>query len=280
MLFTIVVATKNVQQSLSDTFSSIISQSYKQIEIVIQDANSSDGSLVAVNETLRRSSLIYSVVSEQDCGVYDAWNKALKRANGEWILFLGAGDTLKDETALNDAVSFLKNVPEGIMYVYTPLELYYPDGALLERVFPSKEEAWAKRVRGMPLPHPATFHRRALFNTHAFDPGFRIAGDYDFVACTLTYDNFLAYERPITRMIAGGLSSSLEHCYDTIIEARQVVKKYFPEFQEGFVGPKTLCYYWLWKNISKIIGKRKAAYMADQINWVWKRSPRFWSRLV
>ena len=85
---TVIVATYNCESTLADCLNSIVSQTVKS-ELIVIDGGSTD----STNSIIKNyeDNLSY-YISEKDQGVYDAWNKALKKATGEWIIFLGSDD--------------------------------------------------------------------------------------------------------------------------------------------------------------------------------------------
>ena len=97
--FTIITATRNAAAALQRLLDSLAGQTCRDFELVLQDGASTDGT-TAVAEACRGRLPALVVASEPDAGIYDAWNKALQRAAGEWILFLGADDRLAAEDTL------------------------------------------------------------------------------------------------------------------------------------------------------------------------------------
>jgi glycosyltransferase involved in cell wall biosynthesis len=90
---TIITSVFNAVNDLSTTIDSVLCQTYTNIEYIIIDAGSEDGTVDVLREYENKISYW---ISEHDNGIYDAWNKALKKATGDWILFLGAGDHLRE----------------------------------------------------------------------------------------------------------------------------------------------------------------------------------------
>lgn len=100
-LFSIIIPTSNSGELINKSLCSIVQQTFTDYEIIIQDGLSIDNTISIIEEIKRRySSISIKVFQEQDRGVYDAMNKALKKANGEWIYFLGSDDALYDKEVL------------------------------------------------------------------------------------------------------------------------------------------------------------------------------------
>ncbi|WP_304008604.1 glycosyltransferase, partial [Desulfovibrio piger] len=96
-LLSIIIATRNCADDLKKNLDSISQTIWDVTEIIIQDGNSSDHTL---SVAASYPQLNLHVESSPDTGVYDAWNKAVQRASGEWILFMGAGDFLCVSTSV------------------------------------------------------------------------------------------------------------------------------------------------------------------------------------
>ena len=94
---TVVTVTYNAQDYLEKTIQSIISQSYSDIEYIIIDGGSTDGTLDIIKKYEKN---ITYWVSESDNGIYDAMNKGIKKASGEWINFMNAGDGFVDTNSI------------------------------------------------------------------------------------------------------------------------------------------------------------------------------------
>ena len=103
--FSIITVTYNAEKVLEDTIQSIVTQSYKNVEYIIVDGGSTDGTLSIVNKYKEH---IHTLVSEPDKGLYDAMNKGLKLATGDYVWFLNAGDTLYTADTVQRIVASLK----------------------------------------------------------------------------------------------------------------------------------------------------------------------------
>lgn len=161
----------NDRAGLAAALDSVLAQTFEGWELVVVDGGSTDGS---AEEIRSREARIASWVSEKDGGIFDAQNKGLARARGEYVLFLNAGDRL----ASPDALGRLMEPPPTEDLVYGDAWFLWkgklrpwrqPDRLTLEYL-----------MRGS-LAHQATAFRRALFDRVGLaDTSFRIAGDYEF----------------------------------------------------------------------------------------------------
>ena len=225
--FTIITATRNAAATLPRLLESLAGQTCRVFELIIQDGASTDDT-VAVAEAWRERLPALSLASEPDTGIYDAWNKALRRIRGQWVLFLGSDDRLDSDTVLEQGLTVLGQAPDTAQYAGGMLQTIAvtgePLGLLRYHLNVGPKNTW----RTMPFPHPALFHRRSLFDGAGFDATLRIAGDYDFVCRTWTEENgSLVLPFVITKMRRGGISDSPASTLRVRWESALVSARYF-----------------------------------------------------
>lgn len=180
-LISIIVAVYNGKVTLQQCIDSVAQQTYRNKELIIIDGGSTDGTVELLK--MNRNKFNYWV-SEPDRGIYNAWNKGLSQAQGEWICFMGVDDYIWDRTVLERMAAQLVTLPSTIRVAYGKIMLIGDDGKALHQV----GESWVqvkKTFISMPymnIPHVGTMHRRSLFEQHGkFDESFRIAGDYELL---------------------------------------------------------------------------------------------------
>lgn len=103
-LISIIIATYNAGSTLESCLKSIIAQKNDLIELLIIDGKSSDNTLKIVNAYRNQIDIF---ISEKDKGIYDAWNKGIVLANGQWIMFIGADDILYSDV-LEGYIDFIR----------------------------------------------------------------------------------------------------------------------------------------------------------------------------
>ena len=175
LLVSIIIGVLNGEAYLEAAIQSIRQQTYRDVELIVVDGGSSDGTV----EVLRRhSDFIDYWISEPDGGLYEAWNKGVKLAKGEWIAFLGADDCYEPD-AIARYVDFIQSSERELDYVSSRMRARYPDGSI--------QDSWgcmeldAFRVY-MNVTHFGSFHHRRLFERFGeFDTSYRIAADYEFL---------------------------------------------------------------------------------------------------
>jgi len=215
----VIIAVLNGARTLQATLDSILAQTYDQVEVVVMDGGSTDGTTELLE---RNGDRITFWASEPDTGVYNAWNKALDHVTGDWVLFLGADDHLHDPEVLAGVAAALAADRGAHRVAFGDMDKHNADGSL----YPRRGRPWTKGRRkwfrrGHMIPHPATFHHRSLFDEGRFDEGFAIAGDYEFLLRELTGHDPLFVPVLVSDMGAAGLSDRPSRKYQV---AREVYR--------------------------------------------------------
>ena len=256
----VVVAVFNGQNTLQQCIDSIVEQRYANIEIIVIDGGSTDAttSILKTND-----SLLAYWVSEPDRGIYHAWNKALQKATGDWICFLGADDFFWAPSVLASMAIQLIQAPPDVQLVHGQVMLLSAEG---ESIYPVGR-AWpdvGKQLRKMMcVPHPGAMHRRNFFDKHGeFDETFRIAGDYEMLLRGFSDDGTQAVFIPdlvTVGMRYGGLSSNPANSLAAMKESRKAQKKYNDSWPNSSWIWGVLRIYLrllIWKLLGEATGKR------------------------
>ncbi|MDR2695779.1 MAG: glycosyltransferase [Deltaproteobacteria bacterium] len=253
--FTIITATRNSAATLPRLLESLATQTCRDFELIIQDGASTDGT-VAVAEAWRERLPALSLASEPDTGIYDAWNKALPRIQGEWALFLGADDQLDAADVLERCFAALRDAPDTVQYASGMVQTVAVGGDPVSIWQHYKKNVNKHTWRAMPFPHQALFHQRSLFSRDRFDANLRIAADFDFVCRTWTEKNgSLVLPFVVTRMRRGGISDSPASTLRMRWENAVVAARYFEHVWTAscVTGLAKGCLLWL---VCALLGKR------------------------
>jgi glycosyltransferase involved in cell wall biosynthesis len=179
-LISIVIASRNSGGTLEQCLDSILSQQFREWEIVVVDGGSEDSTLDLLR---KRGSRINYWQSAKDHGICHAWNTALQHITGQWILFLGADDYLWSAETLERAVPYLQTAYPRHLVVYGNVAAANRNGEIISIIGSQWIELERRMRRTMALPHQGVFHHRSLFKHYGlFDETFRIMGDYEFLS--------------------------------------------------------------------------------------------------
>ena len=198
-----IIATYNDEADIADTLGSILACAKETDEIFVMDGDSKDSTTTIAEECLT-SFTNKTIVSEADAGIYDAWNKALEHAKGEWIAFLGSGDLVDREyrsTMLQAAVD------DSINFIHTRA-LFFTDRANLADAsisFGKAYEASTFRKR-MHICHVGALHHRSLLNGQIFSTEYQCVSDYKFLLDNAHRLQPSFVHKPLVFMKVGGIS--------------------------------------------------------------------------
>lgn len=183
--FTIVTCTYNAGNVLKRTLESVSEQVYPFVEHLIIDGVSEDQTLAIARSYLDASkSSKHSVVlmSEPDKGLYDAMNKGIKKAAGDYILFLNAGDSFPSK----DTLSLVAGCAEGVKslpgVLYGDTDIVNSDGLFLRhrRLSPPEKLTWKSFKYGMLVCHQAFYARTDFAKRNLYDTQYRYSADIDW----------------------------------------------------------------------------------------------------
>jgi glycosyltransferase involved in cell wall biosynthesis len=226
---TIIVACINAAGVLGRCLASIAQQDYPNLEVVVSDGNSHDGTIEILKQFETHMGPKLKWASEPDTGIADAWNKAVDRSTGDWLLFLGADDSLANTDVVSGIAPFLTSTDRRVVYGSVRLR----DRSGMAAGYWG--QPWSPvEFRGcrLTLPHQATFHHRSLFTDHGrFDTSLRIASDYDFLLRELMHAEPLYLPNCIvSNMQTGGVSLSRRGAHRVVWEQMLLYRRYVHGF--------------------------------------------------
>lgn len=208
MKISIITATYNSAKTLQTCMDSVLNQTYSNIEYIIIDGSSKDGTLDLVKSKAQNHSNIVWV-SEQDKGIYDALNKGILRATGDVIGFVHSDDFLADSTIVESIVNVFKS--ENVDGVYGNLHYVKFDDVLsVVRNWTSQPFKMHLLNRGWMPAHPTLFLKSEIYKAHgSFNLDYRISADYDFILRIFSSAKYRFHFLPktITKMRVGGESN-------------------------------------------------------------------------
>lgn len=208
MKVSIITATYNSQHTLEVCMDSVLNQTYKDIEYVVIDGNSSDGTVDLIKSKAKiHSNIVW--ISERDKGIYDALNKGIDKASGAIVGFVHSDDFLADTSIVEKIVdAFQTKKVDG---VYGNLHyVQFNDVNSIVRNWTSQPYKRKLLNRGWMPAHPTLFLRDTIYKEHGkFNIDYRIAADYDFILRIFKVSDYKFYFLPetITKMRVGGASN-------------------------------------------------------------------------
>ncbi|WP_035336223.1 glycosyltransferase family 2 protein [Dokdonia sp. PRO95] len=223
MILSIVTVNMNDVLGLEKTITSVQKQSFEDFEHIIIDGNSDDGSKELINKTQENYSYW---ISEPDKGIYDAMNKGIKAANGEYILFLNSGDDFFYDDALQDAAVYLNKYD----FVYANINVKTRSGQYIKKC-PDKL-TFSYLYKNVP-PHQSTFIRLDLFKKIGlYDTSLSIVADWKFFIIAISKYNatYFYLDKIFTNFYHGGISSISENANLIEIERNEVLESEFSVF--------------------------------------------------
>ena len=206
MKISVVTAVSNRAATVGDTLRSVQSQTYEDIEHVLQDGGSTDGTLDIVK---RHGDPRMMVLSERDNGIYDAINRGKARATGDVVGFMHSDDVFAHDRVLENVAKAFADPQIDCVYG----DLQYVAANDITRVirhWTSGAYSRALLARGWMPPHPTFYIRRSLLEQHGtYDTSFQIAADYDAMLRWLWTHNLQPAYIPevMVKMRVGGESN-------------------------------------------------------------------------
>ncbi len=184
----LITVTYNAASTIERTLQSVEEQTYDHIEHIIIDGCSTDATITHVQRYIERNqhprSHSIRVVREPDSGLYDAMNKGLQLAQGDYLVFLNAGDRLHSATTLTEMVEKMDWSPNRANYavVYGETDLVDNEGRFLRHRRLKAPEHLTSRsfLNGMLVCHQSFYVRTDMAKTTPYDLGYRYSADVDW----------------------------------------------------------------------------------------------------
>lgn len=204
MLLTIITATYNSEKTLERTLNSLLNQTISNFEFIIVDGNSTDNTISIIKsfeEKFKEKKNDFRWISEEDKGIYDAFNKGVRLSKGTWISFLGSDDYYL-ENSLEVYENEITKQTKEIDFIHSVVEVQG------KKIIKDKWE-WKKFRRSMNIAHVGAFHHKKYFDKYGFfDTNYKIAGDYELLLRAQDKLKTHWFKRTTAIMADGGISNS------------------------------------------------------------------------
>ncbi|MBR5467314.1 MAG: glycosyltransferase [Bacteroidaceae bacterium] len=200
--FTVITVTYNAEQTLERTLKSVASQTYPNIEHVIVDGVSNDGTLSLIQEYAEDNSVCehqheICFIREPDRGLYDAMNKAIDAANGDYLIFLNAGDKFHSPDTLSKVVESVgtytnltsEECEQRPAVLYGETDLVDENGSFVRhrRLQAPTHLTWRSFLNGMLVCHQSFYVRTELAKDFHYDLNYRFSADFDWCVRIMKY---------------------------------------------------------------------------------------------
>lgn len=207
MRISVITAVYNRSHTIARAINSVTSQDYYDVEHIIIDGASNDGTKEII---LKLSSKNQKFISEPDLGIYDALNKGINLSTGDIVCFLHSDDIFNNEYVLSEVASIFSN--ESVDVVYGDVIFFKKnDVNKIKRRYNSKLLTKKNLASGFMPAHPAMFIKKSIYKEiGCFNISYKIAGDYDFL-CRLVNKTEYVFKKVsniYVRMQLGGISTN------------------------------------------------------------------------
>ena len=236
----IITIVYNNVRDIERTVLSVLNQTYPNIEYLVIDGASNDGTLELLKKYEGR---LAKLISERDKGIYDAMNKGLALASGDYVLFMNSGDEIYAADTVENVFSSAKDAD----IYYGETEMYNEDWKSLgQRRHKAPETfSWKDFKYGMSISHQAIYIRRSL--TEPYDPQYKLSADIDWIIKAakkaLKIVNTRMY---VAKYLVGGMSKKKHR--QSLIERFHIFSKHYgliPNMLNHAVIAGNLAFYYL-----------------------------------
>lgn len=238
-LSVITVVYNNVRD-IERTLLSVIGQTYTNIEYIVIDGSSTDGTLEVIN---RYSGKIQTLISERDKGIYDAMNKGLAAATGHYVIFMNSGDEFY---ALDTVAQVFATATDADIY-YGETEMIDEAGNTLgqRRHKAPQHFTWRHFKYGMSISHQAIYIKRSL--TQPYNPQYQLSADIDWILqAAKKAKKIVNVNRYVAKYLVGGMSKKKHR--QSLLERFAIMRKHYglvPTVFNHAVIAFNLGWYWL-----------------------------------
>ncbi|WP_131538387.1 glycosyltransferase family 2 protein [Pedobacter nototheniae] len=237
---TVITIVYNNARDIERTIKSVLNQTYKKIEYIVIDGASTDGTLEIIQ---KYTAQISKIVSEPDKGIYDAMNKGLALATGDYVLFMNSGDEIYDDTTVEEVF----DTEAGADIYYGETEMFNDNWESLGR---RRHEApenfdWTSFKFGMNISHQAIYIRRSILVP--YDLKYKYSADIDWIIkAAKKASSIVNVHRYVAKYLVGGMSKKKHR--ESLKERFSIFTKYYgliPNIFNHIIIAGNLAFYFL-----------------------------------
>lgn len=225
LLISIITVCYNSEDTIKDTIESVLNQTYKNIEYILVDGESSDSTIDIIKsyeKEAKEKGIIYKWVSEPDKGIYDAMNKGIRLCTGSWIIFMNAGDEFYSENVIDEFIN--KEVSSEIGLIYGDTNLVYSNNH--RKVLKNNNFNRVKLLFYTINHQSIFFNRDAVIKSGLYNLKYRIVADKDLIL--KIFFNKKYKFKYINNVVANYDMNGLSSNYENLLkEKKEMTKEYF-----------------------------------------------------
>ncbi|MFU1857913.1 glycosyltransferase family 2 protein [Sphingobacterium sp. NGMCC 1.201703] len=236
--FSIITVVYNNVRDIEHTIKSVVNQTYDNIEYIVIDGESSDGTLAVIQKYQDKIAVL---LSEKDKGIYDAMNKGLALATGDYVLFLNSGDEIYDLNSIEN----LARLSDDADILYGETILVDDNRAIIgerRHKVPANFD-WKSFRYGMNICHQAIYIKRTI--AEPYDLSYKLCADIDWVIrCAKKANKSVNAHQYVARYLVGGMSKQKHK--ESLKERFAIFKHYYGAipnlFNHGVIALKAIWY--------------------------------------
>lgn len=239
-VLSVITIVYNNARDIERTLVSVLNQTYPNIEYIVVDGASTDGTLEIIK---RYGSRISKLISEKDKGIYDAMNKGLAAATGDYVIFMNSGDEFYDAHTAEKVFA----TAEGADIYYGETEMVNDERQSLGRRRHKAPEkfTWRSFKYGMSVSHQAIYIRRSL--VEPYDPKYHLSADIDWIIrAAKKAKKIVRVDGYVAKYLVGGMSKARHR--QSLLERFDIMKRHYgliPTLFNHAVIAFNLGWYWL-----------------------------------
>lgn len=213
----VVTIVKDDKDYIAETMYSVINQTYKNIEYIIKDSCSSDGTTQIISDIKAQYHAInINHINKKDTGIYDGMNQAVSECHGDWIIFINSGDLFADNYVLEHIFSTDSK--------YDNYGVLYGEAIIVNN---GEEKLWKGNIntikKRMPFAHESCFVRTQILKENKFDTSYNIASDYSLILDL--YNKNISFKKLNLKIVIFNLNGISSSKYVQRYKEREKIKE-------------------------------------------------------
>jgi glycosyltransferase involved in cell wall biosynthesis len=228
-LITVVTVVRNGEKTLEQTMLSVINQTYPNVEYIVVDGASTDGTLDIIKKYEDR---IDYWLSDPDEGIYYAMNKGIDLATGEWINFMNSGDSFYENKTIELIVQHIVKNDNNIAVFYGKSQVYFDSGINIRK---PRKMIHGKMER-MEFDHQSSFTKTSILMSRHFDTKYKLSSDYDLFRYLYFHNSTFKYIPLIFAKYNAIDGASISNPLKSIVERYKINKFFEKRINYCFLG--------------------------------------------